>query len=208
MSEERWSAEPGWLEKIGWTLDACVTLNSFTGIAFHYRIHFSSLTRVSLIADPSQSARLSSHHGLLHILHMPRVNVLVPASERISTLRGMSVTTRTIRGNTLNMTGVGENNIAFKCTRRRLVFETFHLDVEGGVGERRTTPAPSTLSEGAARAVDASAQSAKQVQHTVEVHVEDVIPEEHTHQTVRSPTAKKVRKKVGFQVNKPDLYDF
>jgi hypothetical protein len=31
-----------------------------------------------------------------------------------------------------------ENNIAFKCTRKRLVFETHHLDAEGGVGERRT----------------------------------------------------------------------
>ena len=30
--------------------------------------------------------------------------------------------------------------MAFKCTRKRLVFETHHLDVEGGVGERRTGP--------------------------------------------------------------------
>jgi elongator complex protein 4 len=34
--------------------------------------------------------------------------------------------------------GGRENNIAFKCTRKRLVFEMHHLDVEGGVGERRT----------------------------------------------------------------------
>jgi elongator complex protein 4 len=34
--------------------------------------------------------------------------------------------------------GGRENNIAFKCTRKRLVFETHHLDAEGGVGERRT----------------------------------------------------------------------
>jgi len=38
-------------------------------------------------------------------------------------------------------TGGGENNLAFKCTRKRFVIETHHLDVEGGVGERRTTPA-------------------------------------------------------------------
>ena len=30
--------------------------------------------------------------------------------------------------------------MAFKCTRKRLVFETHHLDAEGGVGERRTGP--------------------------------------------------------------------
>jgi elongator complex protein 4 len=34
--------------------------------------------------------------------------------------------------------GGRENNIAFKCMRKRLVFETHHLDAEGGVGERRT----------------------------------------------------------------------
>ena len=37
-------------------------------------------------------------------------------------------------------TGGGENNLAFKCTRKRFVIETHHLDVEGGVGERRTGP--------------------------------------------------------------------
>lgn len=36
--------------------------------------------------------------------------------------------------------GGRENNIAFKCTRKRLVFETHHLDAEGGVSERRTGP--------------------------------------------------------------------
>jgi elongator complex protein 4 len=36
--------------------------------------------------------------------------------------------------------GGRENNIAFKCMRKRLVFETHHLDAEGGVGERRTGP--------------------------------------------------------------------
>jgi hypothetical protein len=40
--------------------------------------------------------------------------------------------------------GGRENNIAFKCTRKRLVFETHHLDVEGGVGERRTVASTGT----------------------------------------------------------------
>jgi len=38
--------------------------------------------------------------------------------------------------------GGSENNITFKSTRKRLVFETLHLDIEGGVGERRTTAPP------------------------------------------------------------------
>ena len=29
--------------------------------------------------------------------------------------------------------------------RKRLVFETLHLDLEGGVGERRTTPATNSI---------------------------------------------------------------
>ena len=40
--------------------------------------------------------------------------------------------------------GAGENNLAFKLKRKRLVVETLHLGVEGGVGERRTEPAPSS----------------------------------------------------------------
>jgi hypothetical protein len=32
------------------------------------------------------------------------------------------------------------NNIAFKLKRKRLIIETLHLGVEGGVGERRTEP--------------------------------------------------------------------
>ncbi|KAJ9126333.1 hypothetical protein QFC24_002066 [Naganishia onofrii] len=34
----------------------------------------------------------------------------------------------------------GQNNLAFKLKRKRLIIETLHLGVEGGVGERRTEP--------------------------------------------------------------------
>ncbi|KAH9004410.1 hypothetical protein EDB86DRAFT_3210211 [Lactarius hatsudake] len=59
------------------------------------------------------------------------------------TLAGFSVTgSSTLRGisSVSGWTGGGENNLAFKCTRKRFVIETHHLDVEGGVGERRTHP--------------------------------------------------------------------
>jgi elongator complex protein 4 len=59
-----------------------------------------------------------------------------PPSDRTSMLRG------------LRQGGVGENNLVFRCTRRRLVIETLHLDVEGGVGERRTTAPPAEKSAG------------------------------------------------------------
>jgi elongator complex protein 4 len=47
--------------------------------------------------------------------------------------------------------GSRENNIAFKCTRKRLAFETHHLDIEGGVGERRTRGTEKGEGEKAAR---------------------------------------------------------
>ena len=38
--------------------------------------------------------------------------------------------------------GTGENNLGFRLKRKTFVIETVHLGVEGGVGERRTEPAP------------------------------------------------------------------
>ncbi|KAH9019686.1 hypothetical protein EDB85DRAFT_2075794 [Lactarius pseudohatsudake] len=64
---------------------------------------------------------------------LPAPHSLIPASDRSSTLRGIS----SVSG----WTGGGEDNLGFKRTRKRFVIETHHLDVEGGVGERRTTPA-------------------------------------------------------------------
>ena len=43
---------------------------------------------------------------------------------------------------TISSGGVGENNLAFKCTRKRFIIETFHLDVDGGVGGLTRTTAP------------------------------------------------------------------
>lgn len=53
---------------------------------------------------------------------------MAPPSQKYSTLVGG-------RG--------GANNLAFKLKRKAFVVETLHLDVEGGVGERRTTAPPS-----------------------------------------------------------------
>ena len=82
--------------------------------------------------DPALSLRFPSYHGSFHIHSLPAPHSLLPASDKTSTLRGIS----SVSGSS----GGRENNIAFKCTRKRLVFETHHLDAEGGVGERRTGP--------------------------------------------------------------------
>jgi len=111
MSGDGWGGR-GWLNKLSWLFDASVTLAGFS--------------------DPSLSLTFPSHHGSVRVHGLPAPLSLISASDRSSTLRGIS----SVSG----WTGGGENNLAFKCTRKRLVIETHHLDVEGGVGERRTTP--------------------------------------------------------------------
>ncbi|KAI0348453.1 PAXNEB-domain-containing protein, partial [Trametopsis cervina] len=89
----------------------------------------ASISLTAFSGNPSLTALFPSHHGFVHIHSLPAPLTLLPPSDKFSTLRGL--------------TSSGENNLAFKCMRKRLIFETLHLDVEGGVGERRTTPATS-----------------------------------------------------------------
>lgn len=91
-------------------------------------------------ADPSLSAAFPAHHGFVHILSLPSPSTLVAPSDRFSTLRGLS-------SSASGFGGSGENNLAFKCTRKRLIFETLHLDLEGGVSERRTSAPSNTAVE-------------------------------------------------------------
>ena len=157
-----------------------------------------------------------SHHGLLATHNLPRVQALVPASDRFSTLRGLSTPSSTASSG-----GVGENNLAYKCTRKRLVFETFHLDAEGGVGERRTTPATSlsqfvennpSSSLPLTRGTDNPGES----DATIPIAIEDSGTHTLAAKTMKviasdapdKSKTKKPRKRVGFQVDRPDLYDF
>ncbi|KLO20258.1 PAXNEB-domain-containing protein [Schizopora paradoxa] len=186
--------DPSWTDKLSWVSDACISLEASS-------------------SDPSMAVMLPSHHGLVRILRLPTFQTLVPISDRSSTLRGISASS-----SSGNSGGVGENNLAFKCTRRRLVFETFHLDVEGGVGERRTTPA-TTVAVGNEHSENKQAlpllqgdRSAANVQ--VEI-INNPIPEspsvaskEPAKETKEGAKRQKVRRKVGFQTDKPDIYDF
>src|ERR1700691_3711821 len=84
-------------------------------------------TRCSFLelANPSLAAISPTHHGLLHIYTLPATHTLLPPSDKFSTLRGLSSS---------STGGSGENNLVFKCMRKRLIFENLHLDLEGGVG--------------------------------------------------------------------------
>ncbi|KAI8980665.1 PAXNEB-domain-containing protein [Trametes punicea] len=185
---------PGWVQKLGWLTDASITLAAFG-------------------SNPSLTAMFSSHHGFVHIHALPAPHTLLPPSDKFSTLRGL--------------TSSGENNLAFKCMRKRLIFETLHLDVEGGVGERRTTPSTSAIAMESAvghghghahepRTVPTGgSQSVAAVQVQLEqVQIAPTPPEQTADQTLTpgkpesGPKKAKVKKKVAFTSERPDLYDF
>jgi len=107
--------------------------------------------------------------------------------------------------------------------RKRLIFETLHLDLEGGVGERRTTPSAnamvledattpshthttSPMKGGAVSTAGAAVQvelEAPQASTTV-VSVSDDIETKVTTGLKKT----KAKKKVAFMSDRPDLYDF
>jgi elongator complex protein 4 len=129
--------------------------------------------------------------------------------------------------------GVGENNLAFKVTRKRFVIETFHLDVEGGVGERRTTKPTSEVVDGGEGGAPLLGVHQHRHQHQyqerggqsegpqMDISVEAATEETHrfvpqiVDQAHSSPLSeekkgglKKPKKRVGFQVSRPDVLDF
>ncbi|EIM83354.1 uncharacterized protein STEHIDRAFT_148905 [Stereum hirsutum FP-91666 SS1] len=182
----------GWPEKLGWLSDGCVCFEAFS-------------------ADPALTSLLPSHHGLLRILTLPNPHTLLPPSDRFSTLRGLG-----------EAGGGGENNLAFRCLRKRMVVERLSLDVEGGVGERRTKKAggEGTGVGGVVGAVEGRhehghARGAKEKEKAVarvEVRVDegagDVAAAKTDMDTAEKAKPKKERKKVAFRSDKPDLYDF
>lgn len=166
---------------------------------------------VLTLGDPTLTATFPNHHGLLRIHTLPAPHTISPPSDKFSTLRGLSASA----GGT---GGSGENNLTFKSTRKRLIFETLHLDIEGGVGERRTTPSTTSV-ESAPDTHDHSGhtnhdhRASKIGFASVEVTLEE--PEVHT--TDKSGKAtdgpdlkpkKKRERKVAFRADRPDLYDF
>lgn len=172
------------------------------------------------LANPSLVSLFPSHHGILQILKLPAPHTILPASDKYSTLRGLSSAAGA-------MGGSGENNLAFKCMRKRLIFETLHLDLEGGVTERRTTPSSHAIALDASimhettPATGVTTDGRKLSLAAVEVeleHVKDLTPDD-----VPSPRAvtgsiadhslslakpKKPKKKVVFHSERPDVYDF
>ncbi|KAG2062048.1 PAXNEB-domain-containing protein [Suillus hirtellus] len=189
---------PGWVQKVGWLTDAAISMSAFG-------------------ANPSLSSLFPSHHGIVQILTLPAPHTILPASDKYSTLRGLSSAAG-------SMGGSGENNLAFKCMRKRLIFETLHLDLEGGVTERRTTPSSNAMALDGSMVHDTmpatvlATEGRKGSLATVEVEFErskEVVSDTPTSRAI--PDAddslvpakpKKPKKKVAFRSERPDLYDF
>ncbi|KAI0094634.1 Elongator complex protein 4 [Irpex rosettiformis] len=166
----------------------------------------ASLSLTAFSANPSLTALFPTYHGFVHIHSLPAPSTLVSPSDKYSMLRGL--------------TSSGENNLAFKCMRKRLIFETLHLDVEGGIGERRMPPAAATVtvgglahdhsSHGHGGAASIQVQ-VEEVQNKVElVSVAEDAAQGKTEAVTTSSFVKKPkhRKKVAFTSDRPDLYDF
>lgn len=167
--------ESPWTQKLGWISDACVELRAFG-------------------ANPALTSLFPSHHGLLSIHSLPAPHSLLAPSDKYSTLRAVHA----------SGDGGGENNLAFKCMRKRLVFETLHLDIEGGVGERRTTPASnvSVLEVGLQEQQHEVVDVKRPVESKVEIQLEGMVVAEEP------PKPKKKKKAVVFHSDRPELYDF
>ncbi|KAH0838463.1 PAXNEB-domain-containing protein [Lanmaoa asiatica] len=187
-------AGSGWVQKLGWVSDAAISMSGFG-------------------ANPALTALFPFHHGLVQIHAMPGPHSILPTSDKYSTLRGLS-------SSAAASIGTGENNLAFKCMQKRLIFETMHLDFEGGVTERRTTPSSTAINLDvglvhtdvtdkrntatlASVAVELEETSADVTGHSLEGHVSESGTTVTIHQK-----SKKAKKKVAFHSDKPDLYDF
>lgn len=118
------------LERLMWATDGVIELEGFGCMSFASLVDQDDrlVADAPHPADPTLPDLFSHHHGLIHVHRPFNLHSLAPPSLKLSTLVGG-------RG--------GQNNLAFKQKRKAFVVETLHLDVEGGVGERRTTAPPS-----------------------------------------------------------------
>ncbi|KAH0590507.1 hypothetical protein H2248_000654 [Termitomyces sp. 'cryptogamus'] len=192
LTTEAWGGR-GWLQKLGWVTDAALTLAAFS-------------------ADPSLTMTFPNHHGFLHIHTLPAPHSIIPPSDKFSALRGLSASAGGLGGS-------GENNLTFKSTRKRLIFETLHLDIEGGVGERRTTPSAAATVPGETHDLLHESPGTNKTPGFATVQV--VLENPELSKTVHDATdggdkgtekpegkPKKPKKRVAFRADRPDLYDF
>ncbi|WFC95801.1 Elongator subunit elp4 [Malassezia brasiliensis] len=94
----------------------------------------------SFAASPALRDVFPDTTGALRVFRTPSIGTLTNPSLRASVLRGMGAGSAAHPTRGAGGAGGGENNLAFKVRRKRLVIDTLHLDTDGGVRERRTKP--------------------------------------------------------------------
>lgn len=129
----------------------------------------------SFAASPELRDVFPDSTGALRVFRTPSIGTLTNPSLRASVLRGMGAGSASHPGRGAGGAGGGENNLAFKVRRKRLVIDTLHLDIEGGVSERRTKP-KEDLSQGRSRAPAKDAPRAESPAATP-THAESAAPE-------------------------------
>lgn len=207
-----------WMGPEGRLGDRCNYLDVRLWWCAYIEISCVKLCDDSPAANPALTSLFPSHHGLVQIHKLPAPHSILPTSDKYSTLRGLS-------SSAAANIGTGENNLAFRCMRKRLIFETMHLDLEGGVTERRTTPSSTVSAIGSdvgqvpTRVANRNTASFARVavefeetlvdmkNHSLEGHVSSQSTESGA-TDANSQKLKKLKKKVAFHSDKPDLYDF
>ncbi|WFD44206.1 Elongator subunit elp4 [Malassezia psittaci] len=113
---------------------------------FHRLAHVADgvLGLSSFAASPTLRDVFPDSTGALRIFRTPAIGTLTNPSLRASVLRGMGTGSSSQASRGPGGAGGGENNLAFKVRRKRLVIDTLHLDTDGGVNERRTKPKDDT----------------------------------------------------------------
>jgi elongator complex protein 4 len=101
------------------------------GLPVCLSIHTSkSVQSLTKLDDPTLQPIFHPLHGLITLHSFPHSQLLPPTIKH-SSLLGLS-----------SGGGGSENNLGFRARRKRWGVETVHLGIDGGVGERRTEPAP------------------------------------------------------------------
>ncbi|KAG9128009.1 hypothetical protein FRC07_006369 [Ceratobasidium sp. 392] len=180
LSADSWGG-PGWLGKLSHLSDGCVTFAGFGD-------------------DPTAPLSFPTHHGLVKISTSPSPGTLRAASISRSVLRGM---------NSSGPHGGGENNLAFRCTRKRLVIETMHLGAEGGVGARQTAPPPDAAIQLGSSSAPHSHPASSELTASAHVGIAlDNVPDVPVEERQDGSKSTKKPRRVVFQSDKPEIYDF
>ncbi|KAG8714923.1 hypothetical protein FRC08_011246 [Ceratobasidium sp. 394] len=198
LSADSWGG-PGWPGKLSHLSDGCITFAGFGGA----NVRPNRTSKLPNAPRSSQDIRLTITR---HITGTIDQQIRPPGDEQFwQVLPTFSYISRLTYRHEKGPHGGGENNLAFRCTRKRLIIETMHLGAEGGVGARQTAPPPD-----AAIQLDSRPHPTPKPAESARISIAldngpNLTVEEGQDGT---KTSKKSQRRVLFQSDKPEIYDF